>query len=244
MKKTFFILLLFLSCKEYVFDYKPELNVHCILRNDRERQKIRISRTYRMDEVSRYDLKDLNVTIYSKWNDSILCDTFILSDSMDETLGIYTTRDKFKIFPNGICSLIVTAKYQDTIHLDTLFGRTIIPDTFSIISPSNNDTVNINDTIKINDSSVDQILYYIQIFFEDGSFTDKWTFNKEISLKYILFAGSGFYKVKVFKCDKNFYDYYYSDMFEDKVLRCGVSGGVGLFGSMLAESVYFYGYSK
>lgn len=240
MKRLFIIILIFFSCKEYVFDYDPELNVHCILRNDRNIQKIRVGRTYRIDEVSRYDLKDVNIILYSIINDSIITDTLVVQDSTIDTLGIYVTNGNFNILPGSLCSLVVTARYKDTLYLDTLFGKTIIPSSFSILYPLNDDTISINDTLIINDLISDEQLYYIETHFEDGRFTEQWTFDKKLSIKDFIFGESGRYKVKVFKVDKNFYEYYYSNTFEDKVLRCGVTGGVGLFGSMVAESVYFY----
>lgn len=245
MKKIIFIIILvFVSCKEYFFEFEPELNVHCILRNDREIQKIRISRTYRIDEVSSYDLKDVNVFLYSIFNDSVICDTMIPFDSLNETLGIYVTSNNFGIFAGALCSLVVNAKYKDNLYLNTLFGKTIIPSPFAISSPLNFDTVTIDDNLIINDASSDEQLFYIEIVFEDGKFLEKWTFKKQILMKNLLFSGSGNYKLKVFKCDKNFYDYYYSNMFEDKVLRCGVTGGIGLFGSILAESINVYGINE
>lgn len=240
MKRLFIIILIFFSCKEYVFDYEPEINVHCILRNDKNIQKIRVGRTYRIDEISKYDLKDVNIILYSIINDSIITDTLVVQDSTIDTLGIYVTKGNFDILPGSLCSLVVTARYKDTLYLDTLFGKTIIPSSFSILYPLNDDTIGINDTLIINDLTSDEQLYYIETHFEDGRFTEQWTFDKKLSIKDFIFEESGRYKIKVFKVDRNFYEYYYSNTFEDKVLRCGVTGGVGLFGSMLAESLYFY----
>ncbi len=240
MKRFFILVIVFFSCKEYVFDYEPEINVHCILRNDKNIQKIRIGRTYRIDEISRYDLKDINIILYSITSDSIISETLAVQDSTSETLGIYITKGNFSILPGSLCSLVVTARYKDTLYLDTLFGKTIIPSSFSILYPLNGDTIDINDTLTINDLSIDEQLYYIETYFEDGRSTEQWTFDRKLSLKDLIFGESGIYKIKVFKVDKNFYEYYYSNTFEDKVLRCGVTGGVGLFGSMIAESLYFY----
>ncbi len=230
--KRFFWLVCFIliitSCNEISEEYEPELNVFCILNNKNNCQKVIVDRTYKMDEKEQYDLEDVQVILSGNG----LCDTLVqLYDSM----GIFITEDSFPVYARAHYYLKVSVK-----GFDTLIGSTDIPDTFTISGLHNGDTTTYDDTLIIRKSKPN-MLCSISFTYNDTASVELGLWNSMDSLEfvipvsYILVCADGKYLIRIGLSDSNIYNYY-SETY-DSLPRCGVAGGVGLFGSMWTESL-------
>lgn len=230
--KKFFWLLCFVlivnSCNEISEEYKPELNVFCVLNNKNYYQKVIVDRTYKMDEKEQYDLEDVRVILSGNG----LCDTLV---QLYDSIGIFITKDTFPVCSGVNYYLEVCAK-----GLDTLTGTTCTPDSFVILKPQFHDTVSFDDTLVIKKNQ-DDGLYFISYIYEDTAGVEGIVINAkdrhEVKIPFyeICWFPEGKYLFRISLTDSNFYNYYNYN--GDSVPRCGVSYGVGLFGAMWTESL-------
>lgn len=227
-----YFVLIIISCGKVTEEYEPELNVFCILNNNLSHQRVIVERTYRMDEFEKYDLEDVRVILSGNG----LCDTLV---QLYDSIGIFITKATFPIYSGVNYYLEVGAK-----GFDTLRGSTCTPDSFVILKPQSYDTVSFDDTLVIKKNQDDE-LYYISYTYEDTTGAEGifvlFRDNHELKIPFyeICWYPKGKYLLRISLVDSNSYNYYYNDV-GDSVPRCGVSGGVGLFGSMWTESLVVY----
>lgn len=245
MKRTISLILLVLllwGCeKPPSEEYEPELNIFCLLRTNANEQWVKVSRSYKMDEPSDYDLEDV-IVILSGDN---FTDTLIPTD----TSGIYITQDTLEIKPLHTYHLLVSAKDMDTVK-----GITSVPGDFEIIYPEEEDTLNIieEDSVVLKKSK-NAKGYHIIIGRKDTlySYSYEWmvpqdTTQDSLTTYIFLFwghirkPGSGF--VKVAAVDTHYWSYRHKYDWGEEGIRLeeGIEGGLGVFGSAVIESVAVY----
>lgn len=241
MKKIISIALLVLlwSCeKPPSEEYKPELNIFCLLRTNAKEQWVKVSRSYKMDEPSDYDLEDV-IVILSGDN---FTDTLI---PKADTPGIYINKDSVEIKPLHTYHLLVYARDMDTVR-----GRTSVPGDFEIIYPKEGDTLSgVEDSIILKKSE-EAKGYYIIIGIEDMTFSSSysWTEPQDTAPDslasypiptwfHIWESGPGI--IKIAAVDTNYWSYRHKWDWEEEGVRLqeGIEGGLGVFGSAVVESV-------
>jgi hypothetical protein len=218
------LLLIGINCETYVdLDYEPQLNVFGILSNGQQRQEILVDRTYQIDEPSG-SLIDDALVIISRDN---LVDTLEYSIIDDRYIS-----DPFTIVPEGTYNLLVVRD-----GFDTLQGATTIPGNFTIIFPVYGDTLTLQDTITLTRSE-GAVLYTVSFIMSAGVFGPFIWHEPDSSdtLVHIPVADyweppvEGYFTIYITAYDSNCYEYYLAE--QDSIAQAGVTGGVGLFGSM------------
>lgn len=220
------ILFIFLFCQKYNEEFEPQLNVFCILKNNRPYQKVVVDRIYGMDEKSIYDLEDVQVILSGNG----ICDTLV----EDSILGVFVTRDTFPVVHGQTYHLQVTAK-----GFDTLRGTTTIPDLFEIICPQDGDTVQLLDTMIIEFKDCHQLIIG-ELYYQDSLLY--WYLYGRIrdTILELPFSAclhdTGYYRLMVGVYDSNYVNYY----IDAANPQCGIENGIGLFGSTFILEVKFY----
>ncbi len=206
--------------------YDPQLNIYSVLHSDHVSQSVIVDRTYRMDESAGPVIDDALV-ILSSWSS---VDTL----TFDQGSDAYWTYN-LVLQPLTEYSLTVWRDGFDTLH-----ARTTVPGPFTILYPEHFDTVTFSDTIVLTIS--DHAAVYGLSFGDDfGMFFEPP--DTSDSLMYIqlseVFAGwspgNFFCRIWIASCDSNFYRYY--DEINNDPDVTGITGGVGLFGSLWICSV-------
>lgn len=226
-------IILFLSnhcAKDSQEEYK-KLNIYCVLNNDAKIQRVIVDRTYGMDEPSEYDLDDVQVILVGSGQ----CDTLI---EESEKRGFFMTADSFQILPGQSYELEVRAK-----DFETVYGTTLIPDSFRIVSPNNGDTVDhLSDTLVIMKDYPSQ-LFRIGFIDSTGNYIDCLWWGREdttfvrVPFAHILYGEMGIccrYTLKISVPDSNFYQYEFSPA-DDSIRGYGIKNGIGVFGSVWTE---------
>jgi hypothetical protein len=221
--------------------FAPQLVVHGFITAKGSGVLTNINRTYAIDDPFDTVFADVSAAI---WRGH---DTWPL---VHDVRDIYNTR---QIFPSP--------SYGDTFGMrvagdgfDTVYGRTVVPDSFRILFPSSGDTVTMSDSMVWTRSrncagyymslqSVDQgdTFYYSLAIPNDttGNNFDslRFTFPQMVFL-YQFKPGN--HTLRVYALDTNYFDWVRAGGFG---LGSGtgetthLSGGLGVFGSMVAESV-------
>lgn len=222
--------ILIISCEKSPYEeYEPQLNIYCFLRNDKPQQEVIVDRTYKIDEVAKFDLEDVCVILSGNGQ----CDTLV---QRDDSIGIFSTRGSFLMIPDTSYDIKVSAK-----DFASLTGTTTMPDSFKIISPLLGDTVDYySDTLCIAKNRIDDI-FFISYIYQDTLYPFWWVGSSDtnvLKLAYLQFIPprSGEYTIKIMKADSNFFNYTFH-INNDSLICCGVAGGLGLFGSAWVESV-------
>jgi hypothetical protein len=206
--------------------YDPQLNIYSVLHSDHVSQSVIVDRTYRMDEPAG-DFIDDALVILSSWAS---VDTL----TFDQGSNAYWAYNVV-VQPLSEYSLTVARDGFDTVH-----AHTTVPGPFTIIYPQHYDTVTFNDTIvlTISDSAA---VYGVSFGDEFGMFFEVPDTTDSLMLLPLAQVFSGwspgnfFCRIWVAACDSNFYHYY--EAFDHDPEKTGVTGGVGLFGSLWIESV-------
>jgi len=223
------------ACEHQESTYQPMLDIHGVLRNDYEIQRVILSRTYSMDEPEYFDLEDAQIIL----SGCGLCDTMIYHGHSPQG-GVFET---WPFIPEPRTTYQVIA-YAD--GYDTLFGQTTTPGNFEIIQPSWSDTVDLNDTIVFSASegareyqiacvNASQQYFYWVVW---PSAEPESLFKVPLSI-FSTYVDEGDYEFMVFACDSNYFDYEYL-FSSEKYPQCGITGGIGLFGSMWVKFVSVY----
>lgn len=206
--------------------YESQLNIYSVLHSDHVSQSVSVDRTYRMDEPAE-DLIDDALVIISNWS---TVDTL----TFDEGSNAYWTYNMV-LQPLSEYNLLVWRDGFDTVH-----ARTTVPGPFTILYPQHYDTVTFNDTIILTTSD-HAAVYGLSFGEEFGMFFDPPATSDslmQIPLSEVFAGwspGNFFCRIWVAACDSNFYRYF--DETNASPHETGVSGGVGLFGSLWVESV-------
>lgn len=220
------ILFIFLFCQKYNEEFEPQLNVFCILKNNRPYQKVVVDRIYGMDEKSIYDLEDVQVILSGNG----ICDTLV----EDSILGVFVTRDTFPVVHSQTYHLQVSAKGFDTIR-----GVTTVPDSFEIIFPEDGDTVQLLDTMIIKWKNRHQWVR-LELYYQDSLLC--WNFYGMVGDTILelpfwsCLYDTGYYRLMVGVYDSNYVNY----NIDASKLQCGIENGIGLFGSAFMLEAEFY----
>lgn len=233
MKKfiPFLFLVFTLGCEHTpVENYKNVLNVSSMLRPDDRWPPIIINRTYKMnEESSEEDIKDALVILTSNHS----TDTFELIDTMGMQSIHYQSWHPISVKPGDTFHLYIKAP-----DFDSVYGTTIVPDSITIIHPSEGDSVKQSDSLVIKS---DKGKYYkFTIYNEDSLLWEQELVSyKTDSLIIIQFSwfvlDLGNYKIKIEVYDKNYTEYY-----SEHKPSGGISGGFGVFGSTVTKTISLY----
>lgn len=216
--------------------YEPQLNLFCVLLSHRSQQEAVVDRTYRMDEVAKYDLKSVRV-ILSK---NSLSDTFA---QVSETLGRFVSKNHIPIIPCSTYRILVTAQ-----GFDTLTGMTTVPGDFEIIHPLEGDTISFDDSLvfKKSKGAAGYSVNFLVLADTRWFAVDRALLHsiEDSIIRINLFDfhlpfDSGLCKVKIAALDTNYFSYTHYG-YEEPLLAAGISNGVGLFGSAVIESVMVF----
>jgi len=235
--KTAIISLIFiLGCSKPPSEtYEPELDVFGLLIFGISSQQIKISRSYKMDEPSVYDLENVQAILYG----DTFSDTLV---SKDDTSGIFFSSESLNILPLHTYYLNVSADGMSSVE-----GKTIVPGNFQIVYPQQNDTISTFDTLLLKKSK-NAGGYYITYYC-----TDSLNYHKDIRIVpqettldtlikiYGVLLWEGPAVIKVAAIDTNYYQYV-GKLFgfienRNAKLQEGINGGLGVFGSAVVESV-------
>lgn len=227
-------ILFFIACGEPVVPYEPELSVFCVLTPGASRQRVKVDRTYRLDEPSRYDLKSVGVILFGpNFTDTL--------KAQGDTLGLYYSSPGLGIKPLSEYRLKVWAE-----RMDTVWGWTRLPGEFRIIYPEDGDTISGPDSIIFKKSEVAAgyrgVAYSLERPDKRYDFHFSPSIDQDTTIAYKFYPHwSGPSVIKVFALDSNFQRYQeklqeWEDEAEEKI-REGIEGGVGIFGSMVVESI-------
>ncbi len=212
--------------KSAVETYDPQLNIYSVLHSDHVSQSVIVDRTYRMDEPAGSVIDDALVVL-SSWAS---VDTLTFDQGSDAYWAYNVV-----LQPLTEYNLIVWRDGFDTLH-----ARTTVPGPFTILYPEHFDTVTFSDTIVLTTSD-HAAVYGLSFGDEFGMFFEPP--DTSDSLMHIplseVFAGwspgNFFCRIWIAACDSNFYRYYDETAYDQH--ETGITGGVGLFGSLWICSV-------
>jgi hypothetical protein len=152
-----------------------------------------------------------------------------------DTHGIYIDTTSFLwLYPKEEYELFVYTPYGDTVE-----GKTVVPDTFSIVSPHDKDTIYLKNSANLTwKKSYGAEVYVVCITLENPEDTSFYKFPIEdtsISFSTIsrLFQKTGWYTLEVYALDKNAFEW-------DLLRRTSLNRGEGVFGSMTKSTVSNY----
>ena len=221
--------------------FAPQLVVHGFVTARGAGVMTNINRTYAIDDPFDTVFPDVNGVV---WRGS---DTWPLVHDVRDN---YNTRQ-----------ILPSPSYGDTFGLrvakdrfDTVFGRTVVPDSFQILFPRVGDTVAMSDSMVwirsrncagyyMSFRSVDQgdTFYYSLAIPNDttgNNFdTDTFTFPQMVFLYQFK---PGIHTLRVYALDTNYFDWVRAGGFgfgSGTGETTHLSGGLGVFGSMVGESV-------
>ena len=226
-------------------DFKPVLNVHCLLishgSSTNSWVEVVVDRTYAIGETTRYvDLDSVEVLL---WRNSYGWPVdFGLSDWFGRRRSAHTCA----ILPGDTFRLQVSA-----LGFDTVFGRTVVPDSFSVVTPRDSDTVRVSDSIvwTRSPSCKGYFLAYADynLIPENPWFEFKVP-NDSLAGRLPMFFFTGQYNrlfmLYVMALDSNYFDWARGTVEkmrpELRQQESRLVGGVGVFGSAYACSLRVY----
>lgn len=238
------ILIVFIiGCREPEESYEENLCVYSYLCPNLDYQTVYVDKVYKMEEVVPKDtlaISGANCIIYKFGGDTITL--------IEKKPGIYTTPPYWRLTPKTTYGIEV--KYQNYL----IKGKTTVPDTFSIISLSNNDTVNVPSDKKLIWSFSEGAKMYLIWVLVYGDTTQKILFEPDNTTKLITpsvafdtvlpifsdttkFDTSGLWTIKVLALDENAYE-------RSRRMSPGdidtLEGGLGFIGSIAFDTVTVY----
>jgi hypothetical protein len=238
-------LLLSVACEKTQSElFTPQLAVHCLLLDGDEWRSAFVNRTYAIDE--QFDTVFAGADVR-------------LSGSRGEWGFEYAGRDGYNT------AVPVAALPGDTFRLrvardgfDTVYGHTVVPDTFAILFPRDGDTVSIADSM-VWTRSRNCAGYYMSFktiqgrdtFFFDLAISNDTTAGNYDSLVFRLQQmfflyqfEPGIHTLQLYALDTNYFDWVSAGGFGFGGGGGGdtthLVGGLGVFGSAAAESMKVY----
>lgn len=214
--------------------FEPELVVFSLFIAKSQIPHIKLEQSWSIEEElpeSGLGIPDAEVEVSAK-------DTTIPYTPLDDTSGWYIPSiTTIEVLPAETYQLKVTTKDKKEI-----FAETIVPDTFSIISPQEGDTIYKDRTCFINwRKSQNAAGYLIAIPSPNGALTA--SANDSIFPIFPFFlSDTGQCIIKVVALDRNYYDY----IREGGPPGAGgegithIEGGLGVFGSCTVDSIRIY----
>ncbi|UCG91735.1 MAG: DUF4249 family protein [candidate division WOR-3 bacterium] len=229
---TVTLFLIFSACENNIVqEYESQLNVVAVLNSMNQVQHVLVERAYLVDEPSEPPIDDALVVLSGNG----FIDTLIFTY---ESYRYWT--EPFDLAPLATYELLVARE-----GFDTVTAVTTIPGYFVIQYPTYNTTITLQDTMVIT-RSADAALYGC-LFLENVSNLSIFFWYEPNPLdslihipigEYLDSPPPGYYAITVVACDSNVYNYYFAA--DDSIRQCGVTGGVGLFGSTWAATSSAY----
>jgi hypothetical protein len=211
--------------------YEPELNIFAVVCYENTYQEITVDRTYRPDEAPQPYVDDAIVVLEGDG----LIDTCFFSSHR----AAYGTRRTFPIHTGSKYRIQATRA-----GCATLVGETFVPGDFVVSNPRAYDTLDLSDTIVMT-TGQGTALYSIAAELDISRRSVLWfRCNRPDSLVAVpisyLVTDTSWHDVavEITAFDPNFYKYHYE--LADSVMRAGVTGGVGLFGSAYVKRIPVY----
>jgi len=228
--------------------FTPQLVVHCLVEAGHNYIYANINRTYAIDEPFDSVFSDVNGVVWRRndtWGlvhykrDFFYSQQIHPSPAYGDTFGIQVARDGF----------------------DTVYGHTVVPDSFRILFPRNGDTVTMSDSM-VWTRSRNCAGYYMSFrsFLQNGD-TVYYDFavpndTSENNYDTLLFRIPQMvflflvvepwpwpYSLQVYALDTNYFDWVSAGGFgpgTNTGETTHLSGGIGVFGSGVGESVEVY----
>ncbi|MFC2075825.1 DUF4249 family protein [candidate division KSB1 bacterium] len=241
-RKTPFLigLVLLLGCEtelniKPIEDYQRILNVFCVLRPEQTRQWVMVERTFGMEEsighIFSGRVSGAEVRIKGTGQD-------ILLDSYPQNPGYYFT-DSLTVEAGKIYTLDILDNSDGTV----VTGQTLVPGPIHITSPERGNFP-VNETIKtVWNESTNASQYILNLRYRRGI---EWSSSKyftsatnEYDLFGFLFAFPGDYLIEVLAVDENYYFYSLGNNGSESTQEITkLDGGLGVFGSAAADSVW------
>lgn len=215
--------------------FTPVLNVQGFLPAGQSRLPlVHVNRTFAIDEPPAADFPGAEVTI-RRGPDTVQL-AYLARDQ-------YTASRPLDLLPGDELELAVSHPGYDTVR-----GRTVIPDSFAIITPAAGDTVTPRDSLVWSASSASRG-YYVSI---KATWADSLELaflypNDTLPLNIPLFvlgrAPAGSYRLTIVAVDSNYFDWLRRDVGGPGGFNTsdsfGLAGGVGVFGSGFERSLEF-----
>ncbi|MDD5530348.1 MAG: hypothetical protein PHX21_10020 [bacterium] len=231
MKKLLLVFALFTAGCEHstVENYTNILNVFSVLKQGKSITSVRVDRTYKLNEQSKICIEDAIVILSGK----NFIDTLSLSDSL------YVSADSIILNPMDTINICVKAS-----GFDSVYGTTVIPDSFIILHPTNNDTVTRGDSVVVKTNLND--FYFFTVYKEDTIFIPQIPVSPGpdslIKLRFAMVdtLKSGNYRIKIKAYDENYFKYLPPGMSSSGNNPSGLNGGFGVFGSVAAKEIHLY----
>jgi len=216
-------------------DFEPELNVFCTVNPYGAKfwGHIIIDRTYAIDEEVVYDLEDALV---------------VISDSVRSETLIYVYDNQFCLPQQITCGPTQTLWLMVAAEgLDTLWGETVVPSDFRVLSPAPGDTFGPEDTLVFTkspgaemygicwDYTPGSTAFYFPDYLPDSvaEFPISWLISDDYPPQ------EGYCHFEIAAYDSNYAEY--KMHWETNTYpRYGVTGGLGVFGSAYTKIVAFY----
>lgn len=252
MRRTFALLLavtalVATSCEVSPSErYEPVLNVHCLLLCGDTVPEAWVNRTYTLDEPEQTELDGVAAWL---WRGA---DTWSFYKG-SEYRSQYRCLSRVAVAPGDTFGFLVTHPAYDTVR-----GRTVVPDTFSILLPQPGDTVRLEDSIVFTRSrSCRGYFMSARYFFgRDSVLIHRALPNESLpglgydSLRvrfptaFLAGEQEGPYTFRVAALDSNYFDWVSNGIASPSqrftALAAGIHGGVGVFGAAAICSVRFY----
>jgi len=227
-------------------DFRSVINVHSLLNPawvSPDENPCFVNRTYRMTEQPDSLLWDAAVLVWRS------ADTWrFTAGRLDSVWAYFPDRD-IAVAPFDTFSLMVAKP-----GLDTVFGSTFVPDTFSLIAPLPGDTITVRDSL-IWKRSRHSAGYYFSLRqqFQGREFDVSGTVPNEsipglpydtlvgrIPLFFLSQQPAGPCTLRLMALDINYYEYVRSGGFRGGQSESRLTGGIGVFGSGIEREVAVY----
>ncbi|MEO0073574.1 MAG: hypothetical protein ABIK43_02780 [candidate division WOR-3 bacterium] len=236
-------------------EFRAELNVQVMLRqglHDRVEMPVFVNRTYSIFEEPQHSLAGAEVLIWSRqWPDTLR----FAEQTISGTTAYYcTTMAMIPVTGGETCWLQV-------IHpdFDTVRARTIAPDTFRILYPATGDTVSDGDSLVFRRSRNAKGYLISYDYRLDGDTWRGWiafpnesipglpydTAVMRLPMVWLRTVEPGRpYQLVVAALDSNYFEWAggraQNPRRDRQVLSAGISGGVGVFGSICEQACTVY----
>ncbi|HTW91362.1 MAG TPA: DUF4249 family protein [bacterium] len=224
--------------------FTPQLVVEGLIRAGSPVAQVNVNRTYRIEESFDTTFPGVKGVVWR------VADTWPLANPMRD---VYATPELSPLPGPGDTFGIRIAKDG----FDTVYGRTVVPDTFSILFPREGDTVTINDSMvwtrsrhcagyymSVRDIEGKDTSYYSLAIPNDttGNNFDSLVFRFP-QMVFLYHAEPGLNELRVCALDTNYFDWISGGGigFGGAASETThLSGGLGVFGSCVGESLKVY----
>jgi hypothetical protein len=222
--------------------FQPQLVVQGLILAGSDSVQVNINRSYAIDEPFDSVFADVNGVV---WRGS---DTWSLAHGRRD---VYATREPYPRPAPGDSFGIRIAKNG----FDTVYGKTLVPDSFRILFPRDGDTITMSDSMvwtrsrncagyymSIRSIERNDTFYYTATAPNDtsGNNFDSLVFKLR-QMVFLYLYEPGIHTLRVYALDTNYFDWVRIGGFgggTDTATR--LSGGLGVFGSGVGDSVKVY----